>query len=96
MKMPTYSDRNKKARGPHTDLGPPVWHALCKTFIQKIPFQITNLWRGTFKKSTLEIIRELTSDKDLQTVFSYCWGDYGTPPSDSHFLIQVTSHALDF
>lgn len=58
---------------------------------------ITCLWRGTFKKTTLEIIRELTDDKDLQTVLSYCWGDYGTPPSDSHFLIQaaLNSHFYD-
>lgn len=66
----------------------PLWFAklLIKTGIIN---WISNLWTGTFKKTTLEIIQELTSDKDLQTVFSYCWGDYGTPPGESHFLMQA-------
>eukprot|EP00095_Tigriopus_kingsejongensis_P004125 snap_masked-scaffold122_size333723-processed-gene-2.16 protein:Tk04125 transcript:snap_masked-scaffold122_size333723-processed-gene-2.16-mRNA-1 annotation:"predicted protein" len=48
----------------------------------------TKLWRGQFRSSTLEIIQELTSDKDLQTVLSYCWPDYGSKPSSSHFMMQ--------
>jgi len=36
----------------------------------------------------LELVESLTSNKDLQTVFMYCWGDYGTPPSKSNFTIK--------
>ena len=50
---------------------------------------ITNLWSGIFKKSTLDVIRELTKNKDLQTIFTYCWGDYGCSPKESHFVMQV-------
>jgi hypothetical protein len=56
---------------------------------------ISNLWKAPFTKSTLEIVQDLTDNKDLQLVFSYCWGDYGTPPADSHFLIQVSVLMLD-
>ena len=31
----------------------------------------------------------MTSNKDLQTIFTYCWGDYGTIPSKSHFSMQA-------
>lgn len=50
---------------------------------------ISNLWSAPFTKTTLEIIQGLTDNKDLQTVLSYCWGDYGTPPTNSHFACQV-------
>ncbi len=49
----------------------------------------SKLWRGPFRKSTLSIVKELTSNKDLQAIFCYSWGDYGTPPEKSHFLMQV-------
>ena len=56
----------------------------------------SKLFSGKFKKSTLELVRELTSNKDLQTCFTYCWGDYGTQPSESHLLMQslVLRHYL--
>ena len=56
---------------------------------------ISNFWSGMFKKSTMEIVESLTSDKDLQTVMTYCWGDYGSPPSESHFAMQVIIINLD-
>ena len=49
----------------------------------------SNLWSGIFKKSTLEVVKSLTTNQDLQTIFTYCWGDYGCSPKESHFLMQV-------
>ena len=51
---------------------------------------MSNLWTGVYKKSTLEVIQELTQNKDLQTIFTYCWGDYGCSPKESHFIMQVS------
>ena len=48
----------------------------------------SNLWRGHLKKTTYELIQELTDNKDLQTVFTYCWGDYGSPPKETHIMMQ--------
>ena len=41
------------------------------------------------QKTTSETIRKLTKNKELQTVFSYCWGDYGSPPDESSFITQA-------
>jgi hypothetical protein len=30
---------------------------------------------------SLTPLQELTSNRELQTILSYHWGDYGTPPS---------------
>ncbi len=49
----------------------------------------SKLWRGPFRKSTKEIVESLTDNPDLRAIFCYSWGDYGTPPSKSHFLMQV-------
>jgi hypothetical protein len=38
---------------------------------------------------TSELVGSLTQNLDLRTVFTYSWGDYGTPPSQSHFGMQV-------
>ena len=32
---------------------------------------------GDKNKTTLQVVKELTKNKDLQTIFTYCWGDYG-------------------
>ncbi len=62
----------------------------CKLLIRTgLIHAVTKLWRGPFRKSTLEIVSEMTKDPHLRTVFCYCWGDYGVPPDRSHFLIQV-------
>jgi len=50
---------------------------------------MTNIFRPEYTISTLDLVESLTSDKDLQTVFMYCWGDYGTPPSKSNFTMQA-------
>ncbi len=65
----------------------PLWLSWLLIKLGLIHF-LTNVWRGRFKKSTKEIVQELTNDKDLQTIFTYCWGDYGSPPQDSHFIMQ--------
>ena len=49
----------------------------------------SSLWSGPFRSSTKEVVESLTDNKDLQTIFCYCWGDYGTPPAKSHFLMQA-------
>ena len=49
----------------------------------------TNMFKGKFKKSTLQIVQGLTKNKDLQTCFTYCWGDYGTQPSRSNFMMHA-------
>ena len=49
----------------------------------------TNYWSGPYKGSTWDIVTGLTKNKDLQTVLTYCWGDYGSPPHESHFVMQV-------
>ena len=54
----------------------------------------SNLWSGKYKKSLSEICHDLTSNKNLQTIFTYCWGDYGSPPPNTHFAMQVSVNAL--
>ena len=49
----------------------------------------TNYWTGILSKSTWDIVTSMTDNKDLQTVLTYCWGDYGSPPHESHFVMQV-------
>ena len=48
------------------------------------------------RRSTLEHIRSLTSNKDLQTVFTYNFGDMGVPPNRSGFPMQaaINNHYL--
>ena len=62
----------------------PLWIAkiICSTPLVGL---FTKLWTGSKNKSTLEVAQSLTKNKDLQTIFCYCWGDYGTIPSMSHF-----------
>ena len=50
---------------------------------------VTNIFRPEYTISTLELVESLTSNKDLQAVLMYCWGDYGTPPSKSNFTMQA-------
>ena len=62
----------------------PLWMAqiVCNT---PLLGYFTKLWSGSKNKTTLEVAQSLTKNKDLQTIFCYCWGDYGTIPSMSHF-----------
>ena len=48
-----------------------------------------SLWSGLFKKKTLEAIQEITKNKDLQTIFTYSWGDYGAPPHTGNMIMMV-------
>jgi len=41
------------------------------------------------QRKTSDVIKDLTDNKDLQTIFTYCWADLGTPPTDSSFLTQA-------
>merc|ERR1712123_326331 len=49
----------------------------------------TNLFKPEYTKCLLDVVTGITSNKDLQTVFMYCWGDYGCPPSKSNFTMQA-------
>ena len=35
------------------------------------------------------VVQRLTKNKDLQTVFCYAWGDFGTEPSKASFLMMA-------
>ena len=48
----------------------------------------------TLVRSLLEVVTGITDNKDLQTMFMYCWGDYGCPPSKTTFIMQVTCHII--
>lgn len=67
----------------------PLW--MSKLYIKSGLIHLTfKYWRGIYNKSTLQIVQGLTQNKDLQTVLMYCWGDFGTQPSQSHFLMQAS------
>jgi len=51
---------------------------------------LTNLFRPEYTRSLLEVVTGITDNKDLQTMFMYCWGDYGCPPSKTTFIMQAT------
>jgi len=42
-----------------------------------------------FVEKTADVVNKLTDNLDLRTIFTYCWGDYGTPPSKSNFSMQA-------
>ena len=65
----------------------PLWLSWLITKTGLIKFFVP-FWSGLFTKSTQEIVESLTKNKDLQTIFTYCWGDYGSPPQDSSFIMQ--------
>jgi len=50
----------------------------------------TNLFRPEYTRPLLDVVTDLTSNKDLQTMFMYCWGDFGCPPSKTTFVMQAT------
>ena len=49
----------------------------------------TNYWSSIYTSRTLDVVQGLTKNKDLQTVMMYCFGDYGTLPSESNFPMQA-------
>lgn len=66
----------------------PLWLSklICATPLLNL---LSKIWSKEKDKTTLEVVQGLTKDKDLQTIFCYCWGDYGTIPSKSHFNMQA-------
>ena len=54
---------------------------------------VTNLFSPVFTRALLDVVTEVTSNKDLQTMFMYCWGDYGCLPSRTTFVMQVGRHS---
>ena len=50
---------------------------------------MTNLFEPAYTRPLLDVVTELTDNKDLQTIFMYCWGDYGCPPSKTTFIMQA-------
>lgn len=87
-----FFDLLKEASGGSMVLGAlkilPLW--LVKIVIKTgLIHLFTNMWQGQFQKSTQDIIMGLTDNPDLQTIFCYCWPDYGTRPSSSHFMMQA-------
>jgi len=75
----------------------PLWVVkLLLTF--KVLHMLTNLYKPEYTKNVLELVKDLTSNKDLQTVFLYSWGDYGTPPERGTFMMQslLNRHFLKF
>lgn len=59
---------------------------------------VTNLGRPEYNKTALSLVQGLTSNRDLQTVMLYSWGDYGTQPSKTNFLMQslLNRHFIKF
>lgn len=47
--------------------------------------------------TSADMVRGLTKNQELQTVFTYCWGNFGTPPKDSPFMFQaiINTHYED-
>jgi len=67
----------------------PLWLAnlVLSSGILKV---LTGLFRTEYAScSTLDVVRRLTGNKDLQTVMTYCFGDYGTTPAKSNFPMQA-------
>ena len=59
---------------------------------------LTNIGRPEYQDTALSLVQRLTRNKDLQTVMLYCWGDYGTQPSRTNFIMQslLNRHFLKF
>jgi len=65
----------------------PLW---LMTFVIKTGIaKFFSLWSDAYLTKTSDVVNSLTQNKDLRTVFTYCWGDYGTPPSKSNFAMQA-------
>jgi len=52
-------------------------------------YKLISFWNQTYAESTRSVVDRLTANKELRTIFTYCWGDYGTPPSRSNFSMQA-------
>ena len=67
---------------------------LIATGIYKFMFKSYAKYHSKTLKSLLD---ELTDDEELKTVLSYCWGDYGTLPSKTSFIMHsaLLNHYTD-
>jgi len=58
-----------------------------------LTFGILRLFTNFYGKANLtrtsDLVNSLTENRELRTLFTYCWGDYGTPPSQSCFHMQA-------
>ena len=64
----------------------PLWVSwiLIKTGIVNL---MTTCFMSQYQKSALDVVSELTDNKDLRTMMTYMWLDIGTRPSRAHFPI---------
>jgi all-trans-retinol 13,14-reductase len=54
--------------------------------------RLSGFYSGIYSKTMLQNVRELTANKDLQTVFCYIWVDTGVRPGDQN--VMVTSQMM--
>ena len=73
----------------------PLWLSwlLTKTGVVHL---LTSVFGKEYKKPTLELVSELTKNRDLRNLFCYNWGDHGLEPSKAPFIAQamVNNHFL--
>ena len=64
----------------------PLWVSwiLIKTGIVHL---MTTCFMSQYQKSALDVVSELTENKDLKTMMTYMWLDIGTRPSRAHFPV---------
>jgi all-trans-retinol 13,14-reductase len=55
-----------------------------------VVYLLEKYYGGKYEKNTLEIISDLTDNKDLRSVMCYPWGDIGSPPSQTSFSLQTS------
>jgi len=64
-------------------------HWLVKLGIKLGLSRFFNFYNEVFVEKTMDVVNRLTDNAELRTIFTYCWGDYGTPPSASNFNMQA-------
>ena len=69
----------------------PLWLSwlLTKTGLVNL---VTSVFGRNYKRSTLELVSELTENKDLRNLFCYNWGDHGLEPSKAPFIALAMVH----
>ncbi|XP_037093628.1 all-trans-retinol 13,14-reductase-like [Pollicipes pollicipes] len=66
----------------------PVW--LSQLLLQTGLFNLVSDVFKWNKRSVQEVVTAETNNKDLQALFMYCFGDYGTSPDQAGFPMQAT------
>ncbi len=105
-KMKSYFPAEEKAIEKYLDLIHEAAHAATGFFSEKAMPPLLGKIAGLFmkkdfykysKKTTLEVLQSLTSNKKLIAVLTAQYGDYGMPPSTSSFSIHamVAKHYLN-